>query len=167
MLGGVKIEYIKNPHSLRTIKIFSWLIIIIFICSGLSNSIFFYHGLNNADAASAWTQTSEEDFNDNGTLTNLTIVGTGESAELKVYFSEITHWTEKQPTFSTTLWSRNQHEMAPIYGTNKILLFGGDTFRSRLKDTWVYDVDNNTWTNLILNPAPPGINLYGMESILG
>jgi len=162
VLGGVKIEYIKNPHSLRTIKIFSWFIIVIFICSGFLHSIFFYNDLYSVDAASSWTQTSDKDFNINGTFNNTTVVGNTENAELQIDLSELDYWKKQSPGFSPN--SRGYNVMASISGDDKIILFGGGSGMNIDNDTWEYDFSNDTWTEKTPNPKTaannPGRNYF-------
>jgi hypothetical protein len=51
-------------------------------------------------------------------------------------------WTKKA-VLSHTM-STNKAGLAPVFGTDKIILFGG---RNTISQTWVFDLSNNTWTN--------------------
>ena len=110
----------------------------------------------NASAYSAWTQTSDKDF-DNGTLNNLTIVGIGENAELEIDFSDIDHWKKPNPPNSPS--EGHQFGMTTICTDDKVVLFGGVD----LDETWEYDLSANTWTkkntsinsNQIVGPEGP------------
>ena len=144
-------------------QILSILSIIILICSGILIIIHSDQRQNTVKAERTWTQTSESDFN-NGTMNNLTILGNEEEAKLEIELSDIKQWIEKKP--STKPSARNNHQMAPIYGTEKILLFGG----LNLNDTWVYDLKNNTWTKK--NPenngdTPSSRYYFALASIWG
>jgi hypothetical protein len=55
-------------------------------------------------------------------------------------------------------------EMAPIYGTDKVLLFGGYI---NLDDTWVYDLSDNNWTFKSPKTKPPGRYFQSMSPIHG
>ncbi len=76
-------------------------------------------------------------------------------------------WTEKISSSKPT--ARSAHAMAPIFGTSKVLLFGGITGSDQwAHDTWVYDVNTNTWTNK--NPPVPRPDArcyHAMTSIYG
>ncbi len=52
-------------------------------------------------------------------------------------------WIQKYPINNPT--TRQGQAIASIYGTDKVLLFGGYG-TSNLGDTWVYDLKNNTWS---------------------
>ena len=54
-----------------------------------------------AEAASTWTQRSYLDFN-KGTLNNTTIIGSGDSAKLKINLVEMNKWTNATPINSPT-----------------------------------------------------------------
>ena len=142
MLGGVKIEQIKNHRLFKIIKFFSWLIIIIYIFSGSLHSILFYPGPDSAEAASTWTQSSYWDFY-NGTFNNTTIIGSGDSVKLKIDSLKLNEWTNINPVNSPT--NRFGHAMASIYGTDKIIIFGGYDRQNYFDETWIYDLSDNTW----------------------
>jgi hypothetical protein len=68
--------------------------------------------------------------------------------------------TEPEPRYG--------HNMVPIYGTDKVLLFGGeDDNNNKLNDTWVYDLSASKWTKL--NPINSLNNrtVCAMASIYG
>jgi hypothetical protein len=66
-----------------------------------------------------------------------------------VYDLSANSWTQKKPTFPPGV--RDSHAMASIDGEDKILLFGGRIYSSTgtyyLNDTWIYDLNDNTWTH--------------------
>ena len=121
------------------------LIVIIFIFTNSLHIIFMNSNFYMTGAASTWTQTSDKDF-DNGTSNNLTIVGGGDAAELQIDLSEIKHWTDKTPIPrppSNYPTGRSCHTMAPVWGTDKTVMFGGAYPINN--ETWVYDLSDNTW----------------------
>jgi hypothetical protein len=120
---------------LGLIQIF--IISIIFISLFQTSSLFY-----PISADSTWEKSTDKDFN-NGTLINLTIIDSGENAKLSLDLSNVGGWTEKQPQVSPS--PRYYHAMAPIYGTKKVLLFGGDTSNNYNNETWLYDLETNIW----------------------
>jgi len=90
--------------------------------SVLFNPLLFNANLQTVEAASSWEQTSDKDFN-NGTLENTTIEGDGETAKLQIDLSELNEWTMKLPMNQPEV--RYYHAIASIYGTDKVVLFGG------------------------------------------
>ena len=123
-------------------KLGSMFIIMIFVISGL---LIINSEIPQINATSSWTQISNSDF-DNGTINNLTIIGSGNDAELKINLSELHHWTKKTPVSKPN--PRYDHAMASVWGTDKVVLFGGYPY---YVETWIYDLKNNTW--LIKNPS--------------
>jgi len=108
--------------------------------------------IHTASALSTWTQTSDMDFL-NGTFDNITIIGSGEAAELKIDLSEIQTWTEKTPASKPV--GRTWHAMATVWKTDKMILFGGAGSSIWYNDeTWIYDLKNNTWTDKTPSPRP-------------
>ncbi len=147
------------------IKLFLSLIIGIIIIFPIFQLIFIEPIIENVSGASSWTQTTETDFNA-GTLNNTTIIGTGDDAELRIDILAIQIWTLKTPPSPPQ--PRHQHTMAPIYGTNKVLLFSGWSYTFGLfKDTWVYNLNNHTWTQKNPNNHPLGRASHAMASIYG
>jgi hypothetical protein len=68
-----------------------------------------------------------------------------------VYDSSDGSWTDKTPSPITTNYpsGRFSHGMASIYGTDKVLLFGGMTnWWNFLGDTWLYDYSDDNWTKI-------------------
>lgn len=68
-----------------------------------------------------------------------------------IYDLSDNEWTEIFPEDSPS--SRDRFGLAPIWGTNKILLFGGSHFKSEdnykyLDDTWIFDYDKNNWEKI-------------------
>ena len=63
-------------------------------------------------------------------------------------------WENKTPALSPS--ARTAAAMAGVFGTSKVVLFGGVDGYTGLSDTWVYDVKTNTWTNLSPQESPAG-----------
>jgi hypothetical protein len=62
-----------------------------------------------------------------------------------VYDLSEDNWTNK--TTDLAPYSRAGHVMTSIYGTKKVLSFGGDIQGGSIaNDIWIYDLINNTWT---------------------
>lgn len=57
--------------------------------------------------------------------------------------------------------SRAFHDMAYDRASNRIILFGG-YHEGHTAETWVYDVDNNTWHDMNPLNAPSGREAYGL-----
>lgn len=61
-------------------------------------------------------------------------------------------WTEIETGLKPP--GRFNHMMAYISETHQIVLFGGFTSQDRIGDTWIYDIDGNTWTRVDTDVAP-------------
>ncbi|WP_455392779.1 Kelch repeat-containing protein [[Eubacterium] cellulosolvens] len=146
------------------LKVWSIFIIIILICSAGYVILLSSTQITSVSAASTWSETSEKDFN-NGTLDNTTIEGTGNNAEVMLDMSDLNHWTEKFPTTKPT--ARRDHAMAEVWGTDKVLLFGGYTTSTMSDETWIYEFGNNTWKNMNPPNKPSARYAHAMASIWG
>jgi hypothetical protein len=82
--------------------------------------------------------------------------------ETWIYDQSMNQWTRKYPAITPS--ARYYHGLATIYGTDKILLFGG-YYYGALNDTWIYDVGDNTWTEIYPPTSPQGRYYHGMASI--
>jgi hypothetical protein len=151
-------------------KLLSPIVIIFMILASFSMIVFSNSDMSGVQAGSTWTQTTDRHF-ENGTSDNLTIVGTGDTAELKIDFSDMHHWIDQTP--STSAGNLAYHGMSTIYGTSKILAFGGATgWNSFDNDTYEYDISTNKWTNI--NPTHAASNrgelglapIYGYDKVL-
>jgi hypothetical protein len=75
-------------------------------------------------------------------------------------------WTKRTP--STAPSPRKGHEMANVWNTKKIVLFGGnESGNNVIDDTWVYDVTANTWTKKSLSTKPSSRRGHGIAAIHG
>jgi len=65
-------------------------------------------------------------------------------------------WTELSPTGDLPT-ARHRFGLAYDSGKDRVVLFGGtDVDRNFYNDTWIYDPNANTWTELIQSGAGPG-----------
>jgi N-acetylneuraminic acid mutarotase len=60
---------------------------------------------------------------------------------------------------------RNFAATAYDTGSDAIILFGGDTFEGPLDDTWSFDTDTQTWTEITTDPRPPARAYSGAASV--
>jgi hypothetical protein len=86
------------------------------------------------------------------------------------------NWTEKSP--ATTPLARENYGMAQIFGTSKIMIFGGLAWPRFFDDVWIYDISQGaegSWFNV--TPQAPAIKpgrrengiltpIFGTNSIL-
>jgi N-acetylneuraminic acid mutarotase len=71
-------------------------------------------------------------------------------------------WSNKNP--STKPSDRYGHAMANVYGTDKVVLFGGDVPGAN-DETWVYDLSDNIWTQQTPSTSPPARLYHDMATI--
>lgn len=66
------------------------------------------------------------------------------------------NWTELTPSFSPAV--RLNFAMSYDSDSQRIILFGGNSRTAgwELDDTWIYDYQTNTWSNVYPTNAPPG-----------
>ncbi len=124
--------------------------------------------INSVKADSSWTQPWDSDFR-NGTLDNLEIIGSGSAAELRLAPSIPTvKWIKK--TTANGPSPRSFHAMATIWGTDKVLLYGGYGGVNNTKclnDTWIYDWSDNTWTEKKPTTSSPIRESHAIATIWG
>ncbi len=83
-----------------------------------------------------------------------------------IYDYSANTWTKKSPAPEPE--ARLGHAMAPVYGTDNVVLFGGEDFEwDNVNDTWVYDLSLNTWTQKTPSTAPDPRVGHAMASIYG
>ncbi len=58
--------------------------------------------------------------------------------------------------------SKSMHSMASIYGTDKIMLFGGEL---NGQETWIFDLSENNWTEKKPKNSPPARSNFAMTSV--
>jgi hypothetical protein len=120
--------------------------------------------ISTAEDTPTITEKYDNDFI-NGTLDNVTIFGNGPEAELKLNIIENCRWTNTTPLSNPK--ARWGSAMASIYGTDKILICGGDHGFGRYNETWIYDSSENTWTNKSPLISPGARYQHCMTSIYG
>jgi len=76
------------------------------------------------------------------------------SNETWIYDHSENSWTEMVLTYKPK--ARWLHAMAPIWGTDKVVMFGGgiELEYGHFNDTWVYNLGNNTWKEFNLSIKP-------------
>jgi hypothetical protein len=75
-------------------------------------------------------------------------------------------WTKMAPTVQPA--GRRGHALSSIYGTDKVLLFGGFSGGYHFGDTWIYDFSDDEWTDV--DPpgsVPTGRHSHAMSPIYG
>jgi hypothetical protein len=83
--------------------------------------------------------------------------------ETWVYDLDSNLWMKQYPAVSPK--PRTDHSMAMIYGTDKVLLYGGMNFGTYLSDTWIYDLSDNIWTQQHTSITPGYLNQPDMATI--
>ncbi len=89
---------------------------------------------------------------------SIVVVQTGRSTLLTV--REINEWTNMEPTVIPG--SRLDSDFAYDIKTDKLILFSGLKLPGFYTDTWVYDYNSNTWTNMSPPTMPQGRNAHLM-----
>ncbi len=114
------------------------------------------------NASSEWSQTSDLDFV-YGTFNQVKLIGNGDSASLRLDLEK--DWIRQYPTKPPSV--RRDLAMAPVWDTDKIVLFGGLRSSYYLNDTWIFDSTNNTWTRKSTSTSPLGRYGHAMATIYG
>jgi hypothetical protein len=115
------------------------------------------------------TENIDNDFL-NGTFNNTEIYIIENDAVLRLnsLISKSNNWIEKKVQIKPD--ERYSHAMATIWGTDKVLLYGGANFTGGFKiynDTWIYDYCENNWTEMSPSGIPGEIYFHAMASIYG
>jgi hypothetical protein len=114
-------------------------------------------------ATSNWTQSSKNDFI-NGTFNDTVINTINENLEL--YNTNMYKWSFQSPTLKP--WARYDHSLSEIYGTDKILLFGGyNGTKPHWNETWIYDLSDKKWTKKSPDINPGSLEQHAMAPIWG
>jgi hypothetical protein len=74
-------------------------------------------------------------------------------------------WTNQKPIIHPI--ARTNHKMSSIYGSDNVLLFGGQDHPDYFNDTWIFDLSEHSWINMTPNPCPKGRDLHAMAGIYG
>ena len=150
----------KNIHKWRLlILILSLINLMLFSCLPLKSNFL------TAEDVPLETNKANNNFI-NGTMENLILYDNDIKTELTLDIFESPNWTRinilKKPG------ARGRHAMAPVYGTDKIVIFGGENDGGgEWGDTWVYDASENTWTEQFPNNSPSPKNYLTMAPIWG
>jgi hypothetical protein len=83
-----------------------------------------------------------------------------------VFNASTNKWKKMNPSGNVPI-GRNVHSMATIYGTDKVLMFGGHLGSVNSNDTFVYDLSSNRWTKKNPKALPSRRNYHAMASIHG
>jgi hypothetical protein len=122
--------------------------------------------LPDAGAGSIWMSSSFDDFNGAGmALGNCRLNLSGEG--FYVELNATGDWRQLFPKQSPN--SNVNFAMAPIGNENKLVLFGGDEHYDGsyrwLNETWVYDIDNNSWSQMFPEQSPHWLESSAMATI--
>jgi hypothetical protein len=79
-----------------------------------------------------------------------------------VYDKSDNTWTEKFPVNSPG--NRSESSMVTIWGTDKVMMFGGGNSSSLNNDTWIYDLSDNNWTRKNPTNQPVKVTSPSMAS---
>ena len=101
--------------------------------------------VQHAESLSIWREDSYDDF-DKGNSTNITIIGTGAEAKLNLSLNTTFAWIDQMPGNNPP--PRRKHGVSSIFGTDNIIIFGGNDTSIELNDTWLYDLGDNIWTEI-------------------
>ncbi|WP_455391694.1 Kelch repeat-containing protein, partial [[Eubacterium] cellulosolvens] len=111
------------------------------------------------------TERADNDFI-NGTCDKVQVIKTCKGNELRLDTYEDCTWLYLNP--ATKPPARDDHMMAAVWGTDKIVMYGGRNFVSaRYNDTWVYDLSDNTWTQKFPIDNPGHRDATSMAAIWG
>jgi len=82
--------------------------------------------------------------------------------DLWIYDYASNNWTELTPSFGPA--RRLNYAMAYDSDSQRIILFGGNSITAgwELADTWVYDYQTNSWSNVYPITRPPGRSDHAM-----
>lgn len=80
--------------------------------------------------------------------------------ETWVYSYDMNLWLKKIPNPKPT--ARDSHAMAYDTQSDRIILFGGWTDMGRSDETWAYNLNTNTWTNMNPSAKPPALEYPAM-----
>jgi len=116
---------------------------------------FLYLNAREAEGEEKWIQTTDADFY-NGAATNVEVMGRGENAFLQLTReNELGVWHQQHLSPS----KREDHAMVYNAKSDKMVLFGGRDGSNLKDDTWAYDTQSDTWTQM--NPSVKPAARYG------
>lgn len=167
------------PNSYLKCRIVSFSIIVFLVFSGMLIIVPTSPVVSYSEGH-VWSISTDSKFK-MGTINNLTIHGVGEGARLELV-NQSEKWNLVEP--NSTVPSGKWKNLAPIWGTDKILYFGGghtevtnQTWPRTIQqnvfyyDTWIYDYSDNKWINVtpLNSPFVLGrkmVSIYGSDKVL-
>jgi len=136
-------------------------LVLMLLCGGLLVPVI---PAPSALAESVWTSSSYDDFNGTGSwLSNCELNGTGDDA--RVVLKSAPDWVQKNPPKSPA--ARAYGGMAAIDTDDKTVIFGGTDYTGDQGDTWVYDLEDNRWTDMAPAEAAPGRQYCQLATVYG
>ena len=118
----------------------------------------------DAGASSSVEQSGQLDFQ-NGSLTNVTVSGSGANATVVLSLKEVDSWwrvpVPVRPPY------RAYCRSATIFTDDKMVLFGGWNGSVHLDDTWLYDLSEGNWTLVEPPERPEARDDFAMAGIPG
>lgn len=110
----------------------------------------------NGPAGRNWVPMTYDSESDRIILFGGFLWQSGHSAETWAYDFNANTWTNMVP--SSNPQERGSHGMTYDSGSDRVILFGGNTNFGRSNDTWAYDFNADTWTlmNPETKPSPRG-----------
>jgi hypothetical protein len=152
-------KFIKLTFRTKNSRIIFVLLILIFQCLSIN-----FNFIEKGSSDSTWSHNSKSDL-ENGNLTYLEILGEGDFPHLRLKPIDYDNWTKKKSYVPS---DRCWHAMAPVDGTDNIVLFGGwEGMNVNLNDTYVYDLSTNSWTRKYPINNPDIRRIHGMATIYG
>jgi len=91
------------------------------------------------------------------------IGGINNDNETWVYDYGDNKWTKMSPANKPSI--RERHNLATLWDTDKVVLFGGYNSGSYYNDTWVYDLSDDNWTKLTITGEPSKRSTFGMAMV--
>jgi hypothetical protein len=81
---------------------------------------------------------------------NILFFGGNGGDQTWIYNSSANAWKLLWPKPNPSPSIRRYHSMAPIYNTDKVVLYGGYSLSTSnfLSDTWIFDLSDKKWTNM-------------------
>ena len=110
-----------------------------------------------------WTDETDSDFNQ-GTLDKVKVQNTGKNGNITL---DKTYWSCISPSEVEHPIAERGAELSFIYGTDKIILFGGYRSSKNYDETWIYDLSENIFIKLDPETKPGARSGHSMAPIYG
>jgi hypothetical protein len=146
----------------RNLKFIFYIIFMIILLMPLNILLIDFNSKGTVSAISVVTHTTDTDF-ENGTFEHTRIEDININASLQLAL--LGEWTNKNPPNQPP--TRYDFAMATIWGTDKVLLYGGEYNNQMKKDCWIYDLSENNWTNMKPKNRPGYRTQHEMAFIYG